>query len=106
MTRAFTEHIGVDTRGRLCEELGHRPGRSLRHAPVRASEQQIRHNVRAITTAFRERYPRTAVFFSNKANNNPAVRRVFNLEGAGGDCFGYARAVSVAPRPHAARLAC
>src|SRR5438874_3945156 len=35
------------------------------------------------------RYPRTEILFSNKANNNPAVRRIFNQEGAGGDCFGY-----------------
>jgi len=87
----FTEYIYAESDGLLriegltCVELADRFGTPL----YVLSEQQIRHNVRSITRAFRERYPRTVVLFSNKANNNPAVRHVFNQEGAGGDCFGY-----------------
>lgn len=91
MNKHFTEHIYSDANGLLmvedlsCIELADRFGTPL----YVLSEQQIRHNVRAITRAFRDRYPRTVILFSNKANNNPAVRHVFNQEGAGGDCFGY-----------------
>lgn len=91
MTRDFSAFIGVDGRGHLCieetdaVELADEFGTPL----YVISEGQIRHNVRAITRAFRDRYPRTEILFSNKANNNPAVRRIFNQEGAGGDCFGY-----------------
>ena len=53
------------------------------------SEGQIRTNARAMLHAFRSRYPKTEVLFSNKANNNPAVRSIFNAEGCGGDCFGF-----------------
>ena len=45
--------------------------------------------MRAISTEFRRRYPRTEILFANKANNNPAVRTVFSQAGAGCDCFGY-----------------
>jgi len=91
MSRHFTEFIAADHDGCLRIEdvdavaLADQFGTPL----FVISEQQIRHNVRAITRAFRAQYPRTEILFSNKANNNPAVRRVFNLEGAGGDCFGY-----------------
>ncbi len=87
----FSDSIGVDPDGRLriedrdATELADTFGTPL----YVISEQQIRHNVRAMQRAFRRRYPRTTVLFSNKANNNPAVRRVFNQEGAGGDCFGF-----------------
>ncbi len=87
----FTQHIYAASDGLLkieklsCVDLADRFGTPL----YVLSEQQIRHNVREITRAFRERYPKTVVLFSNKANNNPAVRHVFNQEGAGGDCFGY-----------------
>jgi diaminopimelate decarboxylase len=91
MRRHFSEHIGVDEQGHLRIEavdaldLADEFGTPL----FVLSENQVRHNVRAITRAFRARYPRTEILFSNKANNNPAVRRIFNQEGAGGDCFGY-----------------
>jgi diaminopimelate decarboxylase len=87
----FTEHIFSDERGHLtvegvdCVALAEQFGTPL----FVISEAQIRHNARAMLGAFRTRYPRTEVLFSNKANNNPAVRRVFNQEGCGGDCFGY-----------------
>jgi diaminopimelate decarboxylase len=91
MRRQFSEYIGVDEHGHLRIEA--RDALDLADAfgtPLFVlSENQIRHNVRAITRAFRARYPRTEILFSNKANNNPAVRRIFNQEGAGGDCFGY-----------------
>jgi diaminopimelate decarboxylase len=91
VSRSFSESVGVDERGQLRIEgvsaldLAEQFGTPL----FVISELQIRHNVRAITRAFRARYPRTEILFSNKANNNPAVRRIFNQEGAGGDCFGY-----------------
>jgi len=91
MKRAFSECIGVDDSGRfqiedrLAIDLADEFGTPL----YVISEEQIRQNVRAITRVFRTRYPRTEILFSNKANNNPAVRRIFNQEGAGGDCFGY-----------------
>ncbi|HEY3058893.1 MAG TPA: diaminopimelate decarboxylase [Chloroflexota bacterium] len=91
MTRRFSACIGVDERGYLriedrdADELAEAFGTPL----YVISEGQIRHNVRALTRAFRDRYARTDILFSNKANNNPAVRRIFNQEGAGGDCFGY-----------------
>jgi diaminopimelate decarboxylase len=91
MRRDFSACIGVDERGHLrieetdAVELAEEFGTPL----FVISEGQIRHNMRAITRAFRGRYARTEILFSNKANNNPAVRRVFNQEGAGGDCFGY-----------------
>lgn len=89
--RSFSECIGVDEHGHLrieerdAVDLAETFGTPL----FVISEGQIRHNVRAITRAFRDRWPRTEILFSNKANNNPAVRRIFNQEGAGGDCFGY-----------------
>lgn len=89
--RRFGEHVWVDARGHLmvegldCVDLAEQFGTPL----YVISENQIRHNVRAIERAFRGRYPRTEILFSNKANNNPAVRHIFNQEGAGGDCFGY-----------------
>jgi diaminopimelate decarboxylase len=91
MKREFSACVGVDDNGHLrieetdAVELAAEFGTPL----FVISEGQIRHNTRSITRAFRERYPRTEVLFSNKANNNPAVRRIFNQEGAGGDCFGY-----------------
>ncbi len=89
--RHFTEHIYADSDGLLrIEELSSIELADRFGTPLYVlSEQQIRHNVRSITRAFRERYPNTVVLFSNKANNNPAVRHIFNQEGAGGDCFGY-----------------
>ncbi len=91
MGRHFTEFITADEHGHLGIEQ--REASALANefgTPLYViSEGQIRHNVRAITRAFRGRYPRTEILFSNKANNNPAIRRVFNQEGAGGDCFGY-----------------
>ena len=91
MTRSFSEFLHVDDRGRLridgrdAADLADEFGTPL----YVISEQQIHANVRAITAAFRRRYPRTEVLFANKANNNPAVRTAFSQAGAGGDCFGY-----------------
>ncbi len=91
MRRDFSEYTGVDEQGHLRIEavdaldLADEFGTPL----FVLSENQIRHNMRAISRAFRACYPRTEILFSNKANNNPAVRRIFNQEGAGGDCFGY-----------------
>ena len=91
MTRYFSESIYVDDNGQLriedvaAADLAHTFGTPL----YAISEQQIRTNVQALTRAFRSRYPRTEILFANKANNNPAVRAVFSLAGAGGDCFGY-----------------
>lgn len=87
----FTEHIYAADDGVLMVEnvstldLTERFGTPL----YVLSEAQIRHNVRAMARAFCSRYADTVVLFSNKANNNPTVRHVFNQEGAGGDCFGY-----------------
>ena len=91
MSRSFSEFVYVDDHGRLrvdgrdTAELADEFGTPL----YVISERQIQANVRAITTAFRRRYPRTEILFANKANNNPAVRTVFSQAGAGGDCFGY-----------------
>ena len=74
MRRHFSEYIGVDEHGHLRIEardaldLADEFGTPL----FVVSESQIRHNVRTITRAFRARYPRTEILFSNKANNNPA----------------------------------
>jgi diaminopimelate decarboxylase len=91
MTRYFSEFLHVDRDrqlrfdGRAAADLADEFGTPL----YVISEQQIHHNVRAISQAFRRRYPRTEILFANKANNNPAVRAVFSQSGAGGDCFGY-----------------
>jgi diaminopimelate decarboxylase len=91
MRRQYTESIGADDRGRLrIEDLDAGALADEFGTPLFVlSEQQLRHNVRAITRAFQDVYPRTRILYSNKANNNPSVRRIVNLEGAGGDCFGY-----------------
>jgi diaminopimelate decarboxylase len=87
----FSEHIYAGDNGHLCVEgtdcidLAERFGTPL----YVLSEAQMRTNARAMLQAFRSRYPKTEVLFSNKANNNPAVRSIFNAEGCGGDCFGY-----------------
>jgi diaminopimelate decarboxylase len=91
MKHHFTEHIYAAEDGVLMIEdlstldLAERFGTPL----YVLSEAQIRQNVREMSRAFCSRYPDTVVLFSNKANNNPAVRHVFNQEGAGGDCFGF-----------------
>ncbi len=91
MIRHFSESIYVGDDGHLriegavAADLAEQFGTPL----YVISEQQIHTNVRAITRAFRSRYPRTEILFANKANNNPAVRAVFSQAGAGGDCFGY-----------------
>jgi diaminopimelate decarboxylase len=87
----FSEHIALGEHGHLfvedvdCIDLAQRFG-----TPTYVlSEAQMRTNARAMLHAFRSRYPKTEVLFSNKANNNPAVRSIFNAEGCGGDCFGF-----------------
>jgi diaminopimelate decarboxylase len=86
----FSEHISSGNDGHLmvedldCLDVAERFGTPL----YVLSESQIRTNARAMLHAFRSRYPKTEVLFSNKANNNPAVRSIFNAEGCGGDCFG------------------
>ncbi len=90
MKRHYTEHIGVGENGHLwvegCDtvDLAERFGTPL----YVVSENQIRHNYRAFYQAWAAHYPGVQVLFANKANNNLAVRRVFQQEGAGGDCFG------------------
>lgn len=90
MKRHFTEYIGVGENGHLwvegrdTVELAERFGTPL----FVVSENQIRHNYRRFHRAWAERYPSVQVLFANKANNNLAVRRVLQQEGAGGDCFG------------------
>jgi diaminopimelate decarboxylase len=91
MGRSYTEFITVDTRGHLMIEgldsleLAQRFGTPL----FVVSEAQLRSNARALQRAFRSRYARSEILFSNKANLNPAVRRILSQEGIGGDCFGY-----------------
>ena len=87
----FSEHIYAGADGHLMVEqldsleLAERYGTPL----YVLSEAQMRTNARGMLHAFRSRYPKTEVLFSNKANNNPSVRSIFNAEGCGGDCFGY-----------------
>ena len=63
MKREFSACIGVDERGHLrieerdAVDLAEEFGTPL----FVISEGQIRHNVRAITRAFRDRYPRTEI---------------------------------------------
>ena len=89
--REYNASIYVDGEGALtvdglaCTELARRFGTPL----FVISERQIRANVAAFRDAFTSRYPKTDVLFATKANNNPAVRRIFTSEGAGGDAFGY-----------------
>jgi diaminopimelate decarboxylase len=91
MGRAYTDFITVDAGGHLtvenqdCLDLAERFGTPL----FVISEAQLRANARALQRAFRSRYARSEILFSNKANLNPAVRRVLSQEGIGGDCFGY-----------------
>jgi diaminopimelate decarboxylase len=91
MGRSYTEFITVDARGHLvvegqdCLDLAQRFGTPL----FVISEAQLRANARSLRRAFSSRYPRSEILFSNKANLNPAVRRILSQEGIGGDCFGY-----------------
>jgi diaminopimelate decarboxylase len=86
----FSEHVWVDGADHLrieeadAVELARRFGTPL----FVVSEAQIRANVARYQAAFRRGYPDTQIYFSTKANFNPAVRRVFTLAGAGGDAFG------------------
>jgi diaminopimelate decarboxylase len=86
----FSEHIWVDEADHLrvedvdTVELARRFGTPL----FVVSEAQIRSNVARYEAAFRRGYPEADIYFSTKANFNPAVRRVFTLAGAGGDAFG------------------
>ena len=86
----YSEHIWVDEADHLrveeadAVELARRFGTPL----FVVSEAQIRANVARYQAAFRRGYPDTEIYFSTKANFNPAVRRVFTLAGAGGDAFG------------------
>jgi diaminopimelate decarboxylase len=86
----YSEHVWVDEADHLRVEdvdtvdLARRFGTPL----FVVSEAQIRANVARYQAAFRRGYPDTEIFFSTKANFNPAVRRVFTLAGAGGDAFG------------------
>ena len=97
MTRAFSEFLRVDNDGQLrfdglaAADLADRFGTPL----YVISEQQIHENVRAISQAFRRRYPRTEILFANKANNNPAVRAVFSQAGARRRLLRLQRAVPV-----------
>lgn len=52
------------------------------------SERTLRENYRRVAAAFCERWPAAInVMYAIKANNDLAVRAIFNEEGAGGDCF-------------------
>lgn len=53
------------------------------------SEQTLRANYRRVARAMADAWPsETKILYAIKANNNLAVRAIFNQEGAGGDCFG------------------
>jgi diaminopimelate decarboxylase len=87
--RAISEYIRYEdgelaVDGIRCNDLIARFGTPL----YVISEAQIRHNVRAIQTAFRSRYPETDILFATKANNNLVVRRLFTEAGAGAECNG------------------
>ena len=94
MDSRFSEFMGADARGHLwiercrARDLVERFGSPL----YVTSEAQIRHNYRRLLKAFTDRYRLNdvIVLYALKANNNLAIRRIFDQEGAGGDCFGLA----------------
>ena len=53
------------------------------------SEKTLRSNYQKIHQAVSSQWPAPVnVMYAIKANNTPAIRAIFNEEGAGGDCFG------------------
>ena len=53
------------------------------------SEKTLRANYQKIHSALTLQWPAPVnVMYAIKANNTPAIRAIFNQEGAGGDCFG------------------
>lgn len=50
------------------------------------SENRIRKNYRRLLKAYSQHYPKFAIYYAIKANNNLAIVRTLSSEGAGADC--------------------
>ena len=86
-----TDHLSVSNTGNLmieeCDvtELLEKFGSPL----YVVSEKTIRANYQKIHSELTSQWPAPInVMYAIKANNTPAIRAIFNQEGAGGDCFG------------------